>query len=380
MMIIQSKRVYVDHRFIPAQLEIDEGKIFNILPYNEKKIDIDYGNDRILPGFYDIHTHGYYGYDTTGGDKEGLIRWMEHLPKEGVCGFCPTTLTQSKKLIIESLKTVVEVKKQKLEGTQILGVHLEGPFINTKYKGAQPEKYIIAPSIEIFDEFQDAARGLIKIVTLAPEMDKNFELISYLYFKGVNPSIGHTDATYETCMKAIENGARGYTHTYNAMSPFTHRKNGAVGAAFNSENTYAEIIGDGVHSTFDAIRIFFKQKGMYGIMVTDSLLTKGLPPGTRTKFGGQVIENYPDGSAHLVDGKKSLAGSTLKFNEGLRNLIEYAHVPTKQAIAAVSENPAKYLGLGNHKGKIKESYDCDLVVLDDDYHVIQTYCQGKAML
>ena len=379
-MIIQSKRVYIGENFKEAQIEFNDGIITNIFPYGTNTVDVDYGSLRILPGFYDVHTHGYHGYDTTGGDAKGLIEWKKYYPSEGVCGFCPTTLTHAHDTLVKSLKTVKEVYDSNNDGAAILGVHLEGPYINVKYKGAQPEAYIVKPNVDEFKQYQEAAGGLIKIITLAPENDTNFELTKACRKMGVNVSMGHTDATYEICKKAIENGANGFTHTYNAMSPLKHREIGVVGAAFMFKDIFAEIIGDGNHSTVEAVNIFFKQKGMKGIMVTDSLIAKGYKEGTKLSFGGQDVEIYPDGSCHLTDGNKALAGSTLKVNLGLKILVEKARVPFKEAIAAVSTNPASYLGFGEHKGLIKEQYDADLVVLNDDYSVKQTYCKGISQL
>ena len=323
-MIIQSKRVYIASTFIKAQIEIKQGKIQAIYPYGTKKVDVDYKNLRIVPGFYDIHAHGYLGYDSTSGSEKGLRKWAKDLPKEGVCGFCPTTVTQSTTVLEKGLKQIVSVKKKNPVGAKILGIHLEGPFINKKYKGAQPEEFIIKPSVKQFKEFQKAANGEIKIITLAPEKDNNFALTKYCSSHGVNVSIGHSDATYEEAMMAVANGAKGFTHTFNAMRPFSHRESGVVGASLKSHELYSEIICDGNHTTIEALSFFFEEKKDHGIMITDSLMCKGYPVGSRFSFGGQEIEIYKDGSAHLVEGVKALAGSTLRINEGLKILVEEA--------------------------------------------------------
>ena len=379
-MIIQSKRVYVGSTFIPAQIEINDGIITGVFAYGEKNVDKDYGNRRILPGFYDVHTHGYHGYDTTAGGKDGLRAWLKYLPTEGVCGICPTTLTNGHDTLMNALKEVKEVYDEKVEGAEILGVHFEGPYLDVKYKGAQPEEYIVKGTIEEFKQYQEASGNLIKIITLAPEHDENFELTKYASKNGVNVSIGHTDTTFETAMLAIANGASGYTHTYNGMTPLNHRANGAVGASFRCHDFYSEVICDGNHTTFAALNIFFREKTNHGLMITDSLMCKGYPIGSKFDFGGQEVEIYPDGSAHLTGGKKSLAGSTLKVNEGLRILVEEALVPQEIAIDACTLNPMKYLHMDDHKGRIRANYDADIVVLNDDYSVEQTYCRGKAQL
>ena len=363
-----------------AQVEIVDGKITNIYPYGSKKVNKDYGDKRIVPGFYDVHTHGYFGYDTTAGGEKGLKKWIKDLPAEGVCGFCPTTLTQSHDTLKKAVTEVAKVKKTNPKGAEILGIHFEGPYLDVKYKGAQPEEYIVKGTVKEFKEYQKAAEGLIKIITLAPEHDENFELTKYCAANGVNVSIGHTDASFDVAMIAIANGARGFTHTYNGMPGLGHRENGVVGAAFRCHDVYAEAICDGNHSTLAALNIFFREKQEHGMMVTDSLMCKGYPLGSVFDFGGQDVEIYPDGSAHITTGKKQLAGSTLKFNEGLKILVEKALVPFEIAINAVSTNPCKYLKIDNHKGYIRTGYDADIVVLNDDYSVEQTYCLGKAQL
>lgn len=379
-MIIQSKRVYIASSFIPAQVEIKDGKIVNIYPYGTKKANKDYGEDRIVPGFYDVHTHGYFGYDATAGGEKGLKRWVKDLPKEGVCGFCPTTLTQAHDTLKKAVTEIAKVKKTNPKGAEILGIHFEGPYLDVKYKGAQPEEYIVKGTVKEFKEYQKAAEGLIKIITLAPEHDNNFELTKYCASTGVNVSIGHTDASYDVAMMAIANGARGFTHTYNGMTSFGHRENGVVGASFRCHDVYSEAICDGNHSTLTSLNVFFREKGDHGMMVTDSLMCKGYPVGSVFDFGGQDVEIYPDGSAHITTGKKQLAGSTLKFNEGLKILVEKALVPFETAINAVSCNPCKYLRIDDHKGYIRTGYDADIVVLKDDYSVAQTFCNGVAQL
>ena len=379
-MIIQSKRVYIASSFMPAQIEIKDSKIVGVYAYQSKEVDIDYGTKRILPGFYDVHTHGYHGYDTTAGGKDGLKAWAKYLPSEGVCGFYPTTLTNGHDTLMNAVKEVNEVKKEGQDGAEILGIHFEGPYLDVKYKGAQPEKYIVKGTIEEFKEYQNACDNLIKIITLAPEHDDNFELTKYCASTGVNVSIGHSNADYNTAMLAIANGACGFTHTYNGMTGFNHRENGVVGASLRCHDYYSEIICDGNHTTLTALNVFFREKGNHAVMITDSLMCKGYEVGSKFDFGGQEVEIYPDGSAHLTQGHKPLAGSTLKFNEGLRILIEEALVPQEDAINAVSLNPMKYLRLDDHKGKIKADYDADIVVLNDDYSVEQTYCNGKAQL
>ena len=379
-MIIQSKRVYIAGQFVKAQLEIEDKKIKGIYPYGSQPVDKDYGKHRILPGFIDIHCHGAYGFDTNEANEEGLRRWSKYIVTEGVTSFLPTTITQSEAVLTKALENVATVVKAGYEGATILGIHFEGPYLDMIYKGAQPKEYIVKPNVEQFKHYQEAAQGLIKYITLAPERDENYELIKHCQQTGVTVSAGHSHATYEQALFAVANGVSSMTHVYNGMTPFNHRENGLVGAALRFKDVYGEIIADGSHSTRMALHEYFMAKGRdFGIMITDSLKAKGLPVGTVFEFGGNLTEIYPDGSAHLVS-TKGLAGSTLKMNEGLRILIEEALVPVDYAINACTKNPATCLGIHDQKGSLKAGLDADLVVLDSDYQVIQTYCLGAEMI
>lgn len=375
-MIIQSKKVWIADQFTPAQLELEDGIIKEIYPYNEKEVTKDYGDLRILPGFIDIHCHGAYGFDTNDADPEGLRKWAKGIVDEGVTSFLATTLTQSEEVLTNAVSNVAKVVEEGYEGAEILGIHFEGPYLNKAHKGAQPEEYCVKPDVEQFKRYQKAAHGLIKYITMAVENDEDFTLTKYCSQNNVVVSIGHSNATYEQAVQAYGHGARSMTHVYNAMTPFTHRANGLVGGALRIRNMYGEIICDGNHSTLAALNNFFTSKGPdYSIMITDSLMCKGFPVGTKFDFGGQEVVIYPDGSAHLVEAG-NLAGSTLNVNKGLKILIEDALVPVNYAINACTSNPARCLHVDDRKGTIGVGYDADLVVLDRDYEVVQTYCKG----
>lgn len=375
-MIIQSKKVWIADQFTPAQLELEDGIIKEIYPYNEKEVTKDYGDLRILPGFIDIHCHGAYGFDTNDANPEGLRKWAKGIVDEGVTSFLATTLTQSEEVLTNAVSNVAKVVEEGYEGAEILGIHFEGPYLNKAHKGAQPEEYCIKPNIEQFKRYQKAAHGLIKYITMAVENDEDYALTKYCSQNNVVVSIGHSNATYEQAVQAYAHGARSMTHVYNAMTPFTHRANGLVGGALRIRNMYGEIICDGNHSTLAALNNFFTSKGPdYSIMITDSLMCKGFPVGTKFDFGGQEVVIYPDGSAHLVEAG-NLAGSTLNVNKGLKILIEDALVPVNYAINACTSNPARCLHVDDRKGTIGVGYGADLVVLDRDYEVVQTYCKG----
>ena len=379
-MIIQSKKVWIADQFMPAQIEIENGKIASVGAYGKKPVDVDYGDKRILPGFIDIHCHGAYTFDTNDAHEEGLRNWTKNIVGEGVTALLATTITQSEEVLTKAVANVAKVMEEGYEGAEILGIHFEGPYLDMKYKGAQPEEYIVKPTIEQFKRYQEAAKGNIRYITMATETDEDFALTRYCAENGVVVSIGHSAATYEQACLAFANGAMSMTHVYNGMTPFNHRANGLVGAAYRLRTMYGEIICDGNHSTPAALNNYFMSKGPdYGIMVTDALMAKGTPIGSRHIFGGNEILIYPDGSAHLTK-IDSLAGSTLRMNDGLRILIEEALIPVNYAINSCTLNPANCLGIADRKGSIKAGKDADLVVLEKDYSVAQTYCMGKAQL
>lgn len=379
-MIIQSKKIWLADQFVAGQIEVVDGKIVGIYDYNEKEVDKDYGDNRILPGFIDIHCHGAYGFDTNDAKEDGLRYWLKNIVNEGVTALLPTTITQSEEVLTNAVANVAKVVKEGYEGAEVLGIHFEGPYLDMVYKGAQPEQHIVKPTIEQFKKYQEAANGLIKYITMATETDEDFALTRYCVENGVVVSIGHSAATYEQAVRAYAYGARSMTHVYNGMTPFNHRANGLVGGAYRIRNMYGEIICDGNHSTLAALNNYFTAKGPnYAIMVSDALMAKGSPAGSKFIFGGNEIEIYPDGSAHLTS-TGGLAGSTLKLNQGLKILIEDALVPVNTAINSCTINPARCLNIDDHKGAIGVGYDGDLVVLDKDYEVIQTYCKGKEMI
>ena len=379
-MIVQSKKVWLADQFTAAQIEVADGKITGVYPYGSKPVDKDYGSERILPGFIDVHCHGAFGFDTNDAEEQGLRYWVRNIVSEGVTALLPTTITQSEQVLTAALKNVAKVVADGYEGAEILGIHFEGPYLDMVYKGAQPEQHIAKPTIEQFKRYQAAAKGHIKYITMATETDEDFALTRYCAEHGVVVSIGHSAATYDQAVMAWAHGARSMTHVYNGMTPFNHRANGLVGAAYRIRTMYGEIICDGNHSTPAALNNYFMSKGPdYAIMISDALMAKGTPVGSKFLFGGNEIVIYPDGSAHLTS-TGGLAGSTLRLNQGLRILVEEAMVPFNYAINACTINPANCLGIADRKGSIQVGKDADLVVLDTDYTVLQTYCMGEPKL
>ncbi len=374
-MIIQSKRVWVNDEFIQAQIDIEQDRIVGIYAYDTKNVDTDYGECRIVPGFIDIHAHGGYGYDTNEPDPEGMVRWLHNILDEGVTSICPTTITQSEKVLTSALQNVVKVKSMDYFGADIIGIHFEGPYLDSKYKGAQPEEYCVAPDVEQMKRYVKASDHMIKIMTMACEHDIDYKMIQYCNSEGIIVNQGHSGASFEQAIDAIEHGAKSMTHVFNGMTGLNHRQPGLVGAALRRSDIYGEIICDGKHVHPDVLNIYFNAKKDHAIMITDSLKVKGLPAGTQTLFGGNLIELYEDGSAHLVEAK-NLAGSTLKVNEGLKILVEQAKVDFKLALNACTINPARLLGLDDEIGSLEVGKKANIVILDDTYSIKNTIKSG----
>ena len=379
-MIIQSKRVWIGNQFTAAQLELDGPKIVRVYEYGTKPADADYGNRRILPGFIDLHTHGSYGFDTNDAEPDGLRNWMKRIPEEGVTGILPTTVTQMPDVLTAAVANVAAVIEEGYEGAEILGIHFEGPYLDMKNKGAQPPEAIARASVEQFVKYQEAAGGWIRYITMAPEHDQDMALTRYCSANGVVVSMGHSGAGYEQVLLGVANGATTMTHVYNGMSPLHHRNPGMVGAAFRIRDIFGEIICDGCHSHLASLNNYYAVKGRdYSIMITDSLRVKCCSRDGHYELGGHAIEISESGLAYL-QGTETIAGSTLQMNKGLQILIEEAMVPVDAAINSCTINPARCLRVDDRKGRLVAGYDADLVVLEDDYRVLQTYCRGTAML
>ncbi len=374
-MIIQSQRVFMNGRFLPAQIEIKEQKIHQIHPYNHLKCDVNYQDNIISPGFIDIHTHGAYGCDVNTGKVEDYQIWQSSLVKEGITAVFPSTSTTKKEILYQALANVRQAYENDYPGAKIMGIHLEGPFLEEKHRGAQPAEYLLKPSIIEFDKFNAASGNFIKYVTLAAEQDPDFELLRYLHSQGVVVSIGHSAATIEEAALAFANGAGGITHTFNGMSSLHHRAPGIVGAAMTLD-VFAEIIADGQHVYPLVAKTLFKTNNKM-IMITDSAALKGLPAGIYEPIPGMKVEVDEHGSCRFYQ-TDTLLGSSLKFNEGLRILVEEALVDISSALTSMSLNPALYLKIADRKGKILAGHDADLTVIGSDYQILATYVLGEA--
>ncbi len=332
-------------------------------------------NAVVLPGFIDEHIHGAGGSDAMDGNTKDLAIIAETVAKEGTTSFLATTMTQSKENILKAMRAVKEYREAAGEqGARIAGVHLEGPFIAAAHKGAQPLEYVAAPDAKTFDEYNAACGNAIKIITLAPETDGALDFIRHIVAQGTVVSIGHTGAKYAEVKAAMEAGATNVTHTYNAQSPLHHREIGVVGSALLLEDLYCELICDTIHVSVPAMQLLVKNKRADKLaLITDAMRAKGLADGV-SELGGQTVY-VKGGEARLADG--TLAGSVLRMNRALQNMVEKVGVPLTQAVDYCTINPARTLKIENEAGSIAEGKRADFAVLNDKFDVLYTVRDGK---
>lgn len=332
-------------------------------------------NAVVLPGFIDEHIHGAGGSDAMDGNTKDLAIIAETVAKEGTTTFLATTMTQSKENILKAMRAVKEYREAAGEqGARIAGVHLEGPFIAAAHKGAQPLEYVAAPDAKTFDEYNAACGNAIKIITLAPETDGALDFIRHIVAQGTVVSIGHTGAKYAEVKAAMAAGATNVTHTYNAQSPLHHREIGVVGSALLLEDLYCELICDTIHVSVPAMQLLVKNKRADKLaLITDAMRAKGLADGV-SELGGQTVY-VKGGEARLADG--TLAGSVLRMNRALQNMVEKVGVPLTQAVDYCTINPARTLKMENEAGSIAEGKRADFAVLNDKFDVLYTVRDGK---
>ncbi len=328
--------------------------------------EIDGSGLTLWPGLIDQHIHGCGGFDTM--DANGAVENMAKLlPKGGVTSFLATTVSASPADMLKAAEGVRAAKKSS-QGANVLGIHFEGPYLCTEYKGAHDQNVLTPPDLSVLDQYADC---LVR-VTIAPELKGAEEFIRKAASMGIHCSIGHTAAPCELCLSALEWGANCFTHTYNAMTPLHHRKPGAVGAAMTGKG-YCELICDNIHVHPIAQRALCEAAGDRMVLITDALSPAMLGDGPFTL--GTLSGEIKNGAAYLPDG--TLAGSVLTLNKAVRNFMKNTGITEVEAARYASRNPAVINGFGDSKGKIQCGYDADLVLMDNDQNVIKTFVGGK---
>ncbi|MBL3645465.1 N-acetylglucosamine-6-phosphate deacetylase [Bacillus sp. RHFB] len=376
LMVHSEKETYKN-----GYIKVVDGKIAEVGPVSQYKQDDDAKvitlspDYQVIPGAIDIHIHGASNSDAMDATHDALSTMAKTLPKEGTTSFLATTMTQSTQAIESALLNAGKyIENQTQENAEIVGIHLEGPFISPARKGAQPEDYIVDPDVTLFKRWQEVAGIQIKLVTLAPEQPNGLDLAAHLRGTGVVASIGHSDATYDQIDEAIQAGTTHVTHLYNGMRGLHHREPGVLGAAYLRDELYVELIADGIHCRPEMIKLAYNQiTSERMILITDSLRAKWLEKGTYD-LGGQPV-NVDEMKATLSDG--TLAGSILKMNDAIKNTMEYTDCSMTDIIKMTAENPAKQLRIFDRKGSIQVGKDADLVILNDRLDVEMTFCRGN---
>ena len=375
MKAIVNGKIILKDRVIEGYALLFSDVIEGILP--EDKIadgveKIDACGGYVAPGLIDMHIHGYLGCDVCDGTEESIRTISKGLLANGVTGYLPTTMTVDMKVIRQSLEICRALKNESRDwdGTAILGVHAEGPFISESKKGAQNPAYILKPDAAFVKEYAD----IIKVISLAPETDtEDFAAIREINRDtDVVISMGHTSADYETAMKSTAVGVKHATHLFNAMTPLAHRAPGVVGAALNADVS-CELIVDTFHVSPDLYDMLFKLKGRKLCFITDCLPAGGLPYGEYTLGGTKIV--YRDIVCRLEDG--TVAGSVLPLNKGVWNVYTNSNIPLNECVNCASLNPATTLGIADRKGSLEVGKDADVVITDSEFKVKKTIIGGK---
>ncbi|MDR0298194.1 MAG: N-acetylglucosamine-6-phosphate deacetylase [Streptococcaceae bacterium] len=338
---------------------------------------LDYTGYQIAPGLVDTHIHGFAGADVQDAknpDFDGLLTTMsEGLLSAGVTSWLPTPLTASHEELLAICETIGATYKR-AKGAKIRGIHLEGPFFTAPHKGAQNPKYMREGAMWEVKAWQKAARGLLRKISLAPERAQVTGFIRAATAAGIVIALGHSDATYDEALQAVEAGATNWTHTYNGMRGMTHNEPGMVGAALNIPNTYAELICDGHHVRPEACEILFKAKGAtHMVLITDSMRAAGLPDGPYML--GEYEVEVRDGAAWLPTGRP--AASILMLKNAVKNVVDWQLATPHEALMMATLTAAKSVALDNVCGQIKTGHDADFIVLDKEMTLVATYLDGK---
>jgi N-acetylglucosamine-6-phosphate deacetylase len=386
--------IYASRIFTPQEQLTDsvilteDGRIIAIGHRDEVKIPqgaIDYiaAGMIVAPGFVDVHIHGAGGHDVMEATPAALDCITSTVARYGTTSILATTVTASVDQTCRSLEGIAQYTRahEKFEQesagpvAEILGIHLEGPFISKARRGVHPPDAIARPSVQILEKFRAAADGLIRIITIAPEIPGALDLIQAAVANGIVAAIGHTDANYEQTQAAIQAGARHTVHFYNAMRPFSHRDPGIIGAVLTEPDVTAEVIADGIHVAGPAIQVLLGTKGFDTVLLaSDATAATGMPDGNFRLGNFEVV--VKDGVCRNAEGK--LAGSTLTLDRALRYIVALG-VPLVDAVRMATILPARRVSLAGKKGIIALGADADLVVLTPDLRVVGIMTRGAGL-
>ena len=373
-MIIKGGQVYdLEKGFIIRDLCIN-GQL--ISESSGDDIVIDASDCYVIPGLVDVHFHGAVGEDFSDATPEGLQRIADYELSEGVTYICPTSMTLSEEILTDICKNVAEHRKNNSGGAEVVGAHLEGPFLSYAKRGAQNADYLRDPDAEMLARLQDAAEGCVKLITMAPEQPGGLDFIEKATAMGVTVSVGHTTADYDTAMAAFKAGASHATHLYNGMPPIHHRAPDVIGAASDNPHVRAELICDGIHIHDSVVRLTFRLFGAERmVIISDSLRATGMPDG-QYPFGGQEIEVHGN-RATIVGHPETLAGSVTSLMGCLRQAVSMG-IPMADAVRACTYNPACAIGIDNRAGTLDVGKEASIVILNaSDLSVKQIIFKGN---
>ena len=371
MKAIINGKIIKENEILENKVIVFNDKIVGLYDKVPKDADIiDAKGMYVSPGLIDIHVHGSCNCDVMDKSVDAIKTIGNGIKENGVTSFLTTTMTMSKEDIHEALDTIRESMNIKYNGAQILGAHLEGPFINNKYKGAQSDEFIQVPNFPFIEDYVD----IIKIISYAPEVDKNFNFTKEVKEKtDITLSIAHTNATYEEAISAIKLGASNITHLFNAMTPLNHREMGVVGAALTS-NVYCEIICDNIHINPALFQFVLNNKGKDKVILITDCMRAGCMPDGKYDLGGQDVF-VKDGAARLAAG--NLAGSVLNLNKAVYNFMKKTNLSLNEAINLASLNPAKSINMDDRKGSLEINKDADIAIFNDEMDCYMTVLQGE---
>lgn len=387
MIVLCAHRLFTPRDEISQPLVfIEDGRISEVvsrgqreIPRHATVIDLtrDFPESVLAPGFIDIHMHGGAGLDVMRTPLDEIARLHKFLAAHGVTGYFPTTVAaplDETCTALGRLADAIELPAEPDAAGQArpLGIHLEGPFLSHKRRGVHPPEYLVEPTLQIFERLWQAARGHVRMMTIAPELPGALEVIAEAARRKVCVSIGHSDALMETSRAAVRAGARHATHTFNAMRPLDHREPGILGEALTSEQLSADVIADGIHVAPEVVKLFLEAKGLErAVLITDATAAAGMPDGTY-QLGPLEVE-VKDGKC-TMEGR--LAGSVLTMDRAVRNVTRFSDWSLRDAVRAATFNPARASGLTGH-GQIAAGMEANLVVLSAKGEVQRTLVRGR---
>ncbi|MGJ3239033.1 MAG: N-acetylglucosamine-6-phosphate deacetylase [Anaerolineae bacterium] len=376
-LLIHNATIYADAVF-DGWILVRDGKIADIgtgsTPQDIDAPRLDARGNALTAGWIDVHVHGAVGHDVMDASTEGLCAMARFFASKGVTAFAPTTLTSSHEKIMRALQAVQALPDKIDGGATVVGVHLEGPYLNVAKCGAQNPDHVRLCHPDEARHYLDS--GVVRMISLAPEFPENHWLIEQCAQRGITASIAHTSATYQQAQQAIADGVHHSTHTFNAMTGLHHREPGVVGAVLTDDRVTCELIADNIHVHAGAMRLLWQVKGRERtILISDAMRATGMPDGPYLLE--DLAVQVTDGRATLSDG--TLAGSVLTLDVALRNMMQVTGASLQTVLPALTSNPAQALGIEAHKGQIAIGKDADFVLLDDALNIQQTIVMGRVV-